>query len=521
MKSRLQALMIVSLTAGATSCFSERPDILNDIDLDAQASLDAHAITADANIVDADVIDAPCSTPDGGPCCETNEHCDDGNDCTTDTCNADGTCTHTSRPANTPCDDGMFCNGSDQCDSAGNCTLHAGDPCSTGNECSTTCNESADTCFDPAGTACTDDGEVCTRDVCDGNGTCTHPGGLGGTACQDNVFCNGADTCDNNGGCTVHAGDPCLSGDECADSCNEADKNCFDANTTLCTDDGNACTNDMCDGAGSCGHPPKAATSPCDDGMFCNGTDSCDGAGNCSMHTGDPCLSGDECADSCNEVDNNCFDANTTACTDDGNACTDDVCDGAGACSHPDLAPGTSCDDGLFCNGADTCMAGACIHAGDPCLSGNDCSNRCDDVADTCFVPAGTACTGASGSICVRPTCNGAGACGEAINIYNNQPLVSRSFADIAGSFADPCTNCHTDGMPSGVGPDFDFTHVEATRAAPGVCFVPPGPRYSAGPFIASCWMFQIDIEAMPQAAPVPWTHAANFLDWYCSGLLP
>ncbi|MFO0685500.1 MAG: putative metal-binding motif-containing protein [Sandaracinus sp.] len=46
-----------------------------------------------------------------------------------------------------------------------------------------------------------------------------------------------------------------------------------------------------------------------------------------------------------------------------------------------------SCDDGLFCNGADECMPGAsgadargCVHAGSPCSA----TQRCDEASDRC-----------------------------------------------------------------------------------------------------------------------------------------
>lgn len=57
-----------------------------------------------------------------------------------------------------------------------------------------------------------------------------------------------------------------------------------------------------------------------------------------------------------------CGDA---AACDDGNPCTDDSCE-AGFCAYsPNSA---SCDDGLFCNGADSCAGGSCsVHTGDPC----------------------------------------------------------------------------------------------------------------------------------------------------------
>ncbi|MFK7984727.1 MAG: hypothetical protein AB8I08_01770 [Sandaracinaceae bacterium] len=58
-----------------------------------------------------------------------------------------------------------------------------------------------------------------------------------------------------------------------------------------------------------------------------------------------------------------------TECTpgscDDFNPCTDDVCEDAGCVFTPNAA---TCDDGVFCNGADTCAAGLCDgNSGDPC----------------------------------------------------------------------------------------------------------------------------------------------------------
>ena len=84
--------------------------------------------------------------------------------------------------------------------------------------------------------------------------------------------------------CTVHAGNPCPE-TEC-NTCQEATDSCFDTAGTLCTDDGNVCTDDTCDGAGACAHPNN--TAPCDDGFFCNGTDTCSG-GACTVNAGNPC----------------------------------------------------------------------------------------------------------------------------------------------------------------------------------------------------------------------------------------
>ncbi len=72
-------------------------------------------------------------------------------------------------------------------------------------------------------------------------------------------------------------------------------------NGTTCTSDGNPCTNDTCNGSGTCTHPNNS--NPCNDGLFCNGTDTCSG-GSCSTHSGDPCPGEycDESADVCRRI---------------------------------------------------------------------------------------------------------------------------------------------------------------------------------------------------------------------------
>ena len=127
--------------------------------------------------------------------------------CTDDTCDGAGACAH---PANTaPCDDGLYCNGTDTC-SGGACTVHAGSPCPE-TECNT-CQEATDSCFDTSGTACTDDGNVCTDDTCDGAGACAHPANT--ASCDDGLYCTQIDECQN--GLCIGRDDPCLdNGDYC------------------------------------------------------------------------------------------------------------------------------------------------------------------------------------------------------------------------------------------------------------------------------------------------------------------
>jgi hypothetical protein len=138
---------------------------------------------------------------------------DDGNECTSDVCDGDQTCTH---PHNTaPCSDGDLCNGADTC-SGGVCMVHAGNPCGSQAACRRTCVQTGSLQYmcnpDPAGTPCASDGITCTADVCNGGGLCTHPTAANGTSCEDGDRCTNGDTCQS-GVCrsgTPSSCDPCL-----------------------------------------------------------------------------------------------------------------------------------------------------------------------------------------------------------------------------------------------------------------------------------------------------------------------
>ena len=292
------------------------------------------------------------------------------------------------------CDDGIFCNGTDQCGTkmingrpARGCFFHSGDPCVGGPVCANdACDEQQNNCHNAAGSACSTDGNVCTDDECDGAGKCVH---LSNTeACDDGVFCNGEDTCAS-GVCGEHTGDPCEGGVECADVCNEDANNCFirAAPATPCTADQNDCTDDVCDGLGACAHVPN--NNPCNDGIFCNGPDTC-GDGRCNFHRGDPCTGG--CVEVCSEASDSCVEPAGTPCQDDGNPCTEDQCTGGG-CTHR-LIPGcdlcrgdADCDDANPCT-VDACGAGGCestIVAGcQTCVAGADCDDDSTCTLDVC-----------------------------------------------------------------------------------------------------------------------------------------
>ncbi len=373
--------------------------------------------------------------------CLLDDDCDDGVDCTDDTCNvAAGTCVFTQNDANCS-DDGLYCNGTEICDAVKGC-IGSGDPCAAGGQ---PCDEQNDVCVscgdgiasevedcDPAApqndnccdmVTCTwtaagsadpqglcSGAPECKIDVCDGAGVCTVADETDGAACTgDGVFCNGTEEC--RGGSCSSPGNPCSDPSDCDES-NDVCQGCGDGvvssgeqcdpaapagdhccNTTTCqwiesgeVDPQGVCAGapecrlDACDGSGGCTFANATSGTPCtDDGLFCTGTESCDGVGSCAS-SGDPCP-GTEC-NTCQEATDSCFDPPTTACT----------------------------DDGLFCNGPEQCNGvGACAGTGDPC-PGTTC-NTCQEATASCFDAAGAACTDDDLFCTGAEQCDGSGTC--------------------------------------------------------------------------------------------------------------
>jgi cytochrome c peroxidase len=166
-------------------------------------------------------------------------------------------------------------------------------------------------------------------------------GGGGGCSfdsqCDDGLYCNGLETC-NAGICLAGTVVDCNDGVSCT--------------TDVCDESINACVNtDIC----SC-----SIDADCDDGLFCTGVEVCDQG---------ICLSGP--APTC----------------DDGVSCTSDSCDaGTDSCSFEPVH--ASCDDGVFCNGAEVCDEVSSCLAGVPvtCNDGVSCTtDSCDVASDQCI----------------------------------------------------------------------------------------------------------------------------------------
>jgi hypothetical protein len=339
-----------------------------------------------------EATDSCTNTPDNGACddnlyCTGTEVCDPVDDCVAGTppCDDGVACTtdcdeQTQNCAVIPndmaCDDGLFCTGAETCDPVNGC-ISDGDPCDDSATCSTdSCNEQSD--------------------------SCSHQ--LNHSACVDTLFCNGSEVCDPaNGapgtGCAT-GGDPCDDSVGCTlDSCQESSDTCINSPSSASCDDGlyctgvefcdavldcqttgqpscfdaYTCTADFCDlTSDSCMHVPQ--NNNCNDGQYCNGVETCNPP-NGAPGTG--CVTGT--APNCN----------------DNVACTVDTCSNTqSACVNtPNHA---SCSDNVFCNGAEQCVAGlGCQPASAVvCNDGLTCtSDSCNEATDSCsFAPNNTAC---------------------------------------------------------------------------------------------------------------------------------
>ena len=260
--------------------------------------------------------------------CKEDSDCDDAIGCTTDTCDKGrGYCVHTAN--NTLCNDGKFCNGTEVCHPTLGCQPGARPNCDDHIACTVdSCDEIGQVCRHTADSSVCDDGNPCTTDLC-GEAGCTHTLGMG--------------DCDDH--------DPCTELDTCASGfCRGTPKRC---------DDGNPCTLDVCQSGVGCTAPPAL------DGTACTQDD----------HTNGVCRSG-VCQSGC-QSDSDCISPV---------ACAQPYCDQS--THHCELlARHDWCDDGLFCNGVETCdiqfgcLPGIALN----CDDGVACTvDRCDSRDGSC-----------------------------------------------------------------------------------------------------------------------------------------
>ncbi len=313
------------------------------------------------------------------------------------------------------CDDGVFCTVGDSC-VEGTCEAGPRTPCDDDVACNgaETCNEEAEACV--AGTATCAPGQLCSlsTDSCDL--TCA------GCAIDGVCYANG----------TRNPLNQC-------ESCDTSASN-SEWSTAV---DGSACDDgNFCNGSDSCqsGTCSAGVNNPCDDGIACNGAETCDEPSDACLAATSTCAAGTSCntgADSCDAtcagclIDGTCY---PDGATDPANECQ--MCDrSADASAWSTQADGASCDDGDFCNGLDSCSAGACSSGGqNPCDDGVDCngSETCNNDTYSC---------GAGMSICgAGLTCNASSnAC---MTTCNGCMIDDTCFPDGVANPVNPCQSC-------------------------------------------------------------------------------
>ncbi len=419
----------------------------------------------------------------GGVCTGTNpvvcaafDQCHDVGTCDTQS----GVCSNPAKADNTACNDGNACTQTDACQS-GICVGTNAVVCSALDQCHVagTCDPGTGVCSNPVlldNTAC-NDGDACTQsdvclsgvctgtnpvvcnalDQCHAAGTCdTGTGACSNPVLPDNTTCNDGDACTQtdvclSGACTGTNPVICDALDQChaVGQCNPVSGVCSNPalpDNTPCTDnnactvgdvciagtcspgsplncdDGNPCTDDLCDRVGGCRYVNN--NNPCNDGNACTSGDACSG-GRC-VGTPYSCAPPDQChqAGTCNG-NGTCSYANQpdgTSCSDgnactlgdtckagtctsgaldacnDGNACTTDSCDPQLGCQHPLLpncepcSTNADCDNHNACDGVETCVAGKCQSGTPPhCDDGNPCTTDTCDPTNGCTYTANTA----------------------------------------------------------------------------------------------------------------------------------
>jgi hypothetical protein len=427
-------------------------------------------------------------TCDAGTCMTgTPVACNDGIDCTVDSCDeATDSCAYTHN--NEFCNDGLFCNGNEACDPASGCRPGTPVACPddglfcTGAE---SCDEGMDSCASSGnpcgeGTVCNDDTDSCYAVECVVNADC-----------DDGIYCSGIETCDA-GTCIPGTTVDCNDGVDCTiDSCNEAADNCDHIPDNAVCEDGQFCDGHaVCDPVNGC-RPGTPVDCP-DDGLFCNGTESCNEITDSCASSGNPCAGGTMCnegTDTCDEIecslDADCDDGiycngvetcdvytcvpGTPVDCNDSVACTIDSCDEANdTCSHtPDQGlcndgqfcnglevcdPVIGCqagtpvdcpDDGLFCTGAEACSEAtdSCVSGGNPCTGGTTCNesqDRCISASTTTTtVPTTTTTVPTTTTIPVTTTTIPIGACSVVISPDSQIVASGGTFAFTAVSTCD------------------------------------------------------------------------------------
>ena len=284
--------------------------------------------------------------------CNTPIDIDDNDPCTDDACDSGtGDITHVAKDY----DDGLFCNGLETCDPITGKMLAGEAPV-------------------------VDDMVGCTVDLCDEeNDVVTHT--PDDALCDNQKYCDGVETCDQVLDCQAGQAVVCKDNNGCTDdSCDEDADGCkYENNTTTC-DDLDPCTEDDICADGACGGTEK----DCSDQVECTINEACDAQGDCTFDLDhDFCDDGNECTDDVCDPDDGCL---STPVQDGGDCTLVDPCQKnpscqAGVCTGEfDLENCGDFDhDGLM-GDADLCPYA--FDPGNPAVNDIQGADACEAIAD-------------------------------------------------------------------------------------------------------------------------------------------
>jgi len=246
---------IQDVAADATEAAAQ--DIVAEIDA---AEIDAFEVAFDADDVsevdsapetdtpDVVEVDIQAELPPPDPCLSLK--CDDKNPCTADSCDKVAGCSNV--PMAGPCDDADSCTEGDVCGD-GKCLPGKPKSCNDGNPCtSDSCDPKVGCSYVKNSLPC-EDGDICTEgEKCSG-GACT-----AGSAknCSDGNVCT-SDSCEAGKGCVNKsmAGE-CSDGNICTEKDSCVGGTCLSGALMTC-DDNNPCTSNVCTVGKGCVNDPN------------------------------------------------------------------------------------------------------------------------------------------------------------------------------------------------------------------------------------------------------------------------
>ena len=200
---------------------------------------------------------------------------------------------------------------------------------------------------------------------------------------------------------------------------------------------------------------PAARAAVCGDGIL-DPNEECDPGG--SLRTGGDlaaatCTTGSTCfyESTCCKFNCQYVGGTDISCSDNNVCTTGDVCNQVGECIGQAPVTTVACDDGLYCNGADTCANKTCsAHAGNPCGAGGGCATTCNEATNSCESTPGAPCAD-DGLGCSDDVCDANGNCTHPVKTAGTVCRASAGVCDVAETCNGSSLACPSNGFqPSG-----------------------------------------------------------------------